>query len=185
MARTEIWVNCELTEPAVVYYPKGELFEDDVNGNIVGVRVYRDHQPVNLTGMIVGYCVLANGTNIPVNGYISGNSGYVLLPASCYTVPGKIIIVIKNVEGSTAATLAAVVLTVFGAGDNIGDPTQTTIDAWTAMITSALTTIEGRSVRYDTAQSLTSAQKEQALSNMGRIYDAVQFSDDDYVIILP
>ena len=185
MARTETWINCELTEPAKVIYPRGQLFENDVNGNVIGVKVFRDGQPVNLSGSIVGYCTLANGASIPINGLISGNAGYIVLSDDCYVVPGMIIIVIKNIDGGTSATLGAVVSTVFGAGNIAADPAQTTIDQWTAMITTAISDIEGKCIRYDTAQSLSSSEKAQALSNMGQIYQAVQFSNDDYVLILP
>ena len=185
MARTEIWINCELTQPAVVLYPNGRLFQGDAYGNVIGIHVYSDKQPVNLTGSIIGICYLANGASVPVSGSISGNSAYVVLTDACYAVPGPVIIVIKNVNESITATLGAVVTTVFGTGDASVAPSQTTINAWLAMIQTAINNVEGSSIRYDISQSLTDAQKTQALSNLGKIYDVVQFPDDDYVIILP
>ena len=185
MAMVETWVNQDLKQPVRMIYPKGNFFEDDNNGNLVGVRVFDGDSPVALTGSCVGYCVQSNGASIPVNGTISGNTAYIVLPSSAYAVPGPIIVVIKNINGSNVATLAAICTTVIGTGGTVGDPSAEVIAEWTAAINTAIATVQGNSVRFDASQSLTDAQKTQARSNIGATYSAVLISGENYKIICP
>ena len=185
MAIVETWVNQDLKHPVRMIYPKGNFFEDDNNGNLVGVRVFDNGSPAVLTGSCVGYCVLANGASIPVNGTISGNTAYIILPSSVYAVPGPVTIVIKNVNGTSVATLAAITTTIVGTGSIIADPSATVIAEWTAQINATLQTLENTAVLYSQSQSLTTAQKTQARNNMGANTSYVQISGDDYKIIIP
>lgn len=185
MAMVEILVNQDLKQPVRMIYPKGNLFENDNNGNLVGVRVFNGDTPATLTGSCVGYCILSNGASIPVNGTISGNSAYIIIPSSAYAVPGPIIVVIKNINGSNVATLAAICTTVIGIGGTIEDPSAAVIAEWTATINAAISTVQSNSVRFDAAQSLTAAQKAQAKSNINATYSAVNISGDDYRIVCP
>lgn len=185
MALTEIWVRQDLKKPVKMTYPQGNFFEDDNNGNLVGVRVFNGETPVTLTGSCIGYCVTPLGGSIPVNGTISENTAYIILPSSVYDVPGPLIVIIKNINGSDVATLAAVCTTVIGIGSNITDPSAAVIAEWTAQINSAISTVQSNSVRYDTSQSLTAAQKAQAKSNIGATFSVVQISGDNYKIICP
>ena len=185
MAMVETWVNQDLKQPVRMIYPKGNFFEDDNNGNLVGVRVFDGDSPATLTGSCVGYCVLSNGASIPVNGMVSGNAAYIVIPSSAYAVPGPVIVVIKNINGSDVATLAAICTTVIGTGGTIGDPSAAVIAEWTSIINTAIATVQGNSVRFDTSQSLTNTQKAQAKSNIGAVYSAVQISGDDYKIVCP
>ena len=134
MAMVETWVNQDLKQPVRIIYPKGNFFEDDNNGNLVGVRVFNGDLPAALTGSCVGYCVLSNGASIPVNGTVSGNTAYIVIPSSAYAVPGPVIVIIKNINGSNIATLAAICTTVIGTGGTIGDPSAAVIAEWTATI---------------------------------------------------
>ena len=185
MAMVETWVNQDLKQPVQMIYPKGNFFEEDNNGNLVGVRVFNGETPAALTGSCVGYCVLSNGASIPVNGTVSGNAAYIVIPSSAYAVPGPIIVVIKNINSSNVTTLAAICTTVIGMGGTIGDPSAEVIAEWTAQINAAISTVQGNSVRFDASQSLTNTQKAQAKSNIGATYTAVQISGDDYKIVCP
>ena len=185
MAMVETWVSQDLKQPVRMIYPKGNFFEEDNNGNIVGVRVYNGDSPAALTGSCVGYCVLSNGSSIPVNGTVSGNTAHIVIPSSVYAVPGPVIVVIKNINGSNVATLAAICTTVIGIGGTIGDPSAAVIDEWTETINTAIATVQANSVRFDTSQSLTNTQKAQAKSNIGAVYYAVHISGDDYKIVCP
>ena len=185
MAMIETWVKQDLKQPVRMIYPKGNFFEEDNNGNLVGVRVYNGDSPAALTGSCVGYCVLANGSTVPVNGTVSGNTAYIVLPSSAYAVPGPVIVIIKNINGSNVATIGAICTTVIGTGGTVGDPSAAVIAEWTATINTAIATVQGNSVRFDTSQSLTSAQKAQAKSNIGATYHAVLISGDDYKIVCP
>ena len=185
MAIIETWVKQDLKQPVRMIYPKGNFFEDDNNGNLVGVRVFDGDTPSSLTGSCVGYCVLSNGASIPVNGTVSGNTAYIVIPSSVYTVPGPVIVVIKNVNISNVVTLAAICITVIGTGGTVGDPSAAVIAEWTAAINAAIATVQGNSVRFDASQSLTAEQKAQAKSNIGATYTAVLISGDDYKIVCP
>ena len=185
MAMVETWVNQDLKQPVRMIYPKGNFFENDNNGNLVGVRVFNGDTPAALTGSCVGYCVLSDGLSIPVNGTVSGNTAYIVIPSSVYAVPGPVIVIIKNINGSDVATLAAICTTVIGIGGTIEDPSAAVIAEWTATINAAITTVQSNSVRFDTSQSLTTAQKTQAKENIGATYSAVLISGDDYKIICP
>lgn len=184
MARIETWLDCDLMKPAPVLYPEGRLFSQDNRGNLVGVRVFKDGAPVNLSGGVTGYCILATGDSIPVAGTISSNKAWIILPENAYSVPGQINIIIKLVDGTDVATIGAVVSTVFGMG-NVVNPSQSTIDAWTAQINAAIAVVEGNSVRYDVAQSLTDAQKTQAKTNIGAVPYAVNTDGINYKIVVP
>ena len=185
MAMVETWVYQDLKEPVRMVYPKGNFYEDDNKGNLVGVRVFNGDSPAVLTGSCVGYCVLSNGASIPVNGAVSGNTAYIVIPSSAYAVPGPVIVVIKNINGSNVATLAAICTTVIGTGETVVDPGAAVIAEWTAAINTVIATVQGNSVRFDTSQSLTNTQKAQAKSNIGATYTAVQISGDNYKIVCP
>lgn len=185
MARIETWLECDLMKPTPVLYPRGPLFTDDNEGNLIGVHVTRDGSPVSLSGSsATGYCVLASGTVVPTPGTISGNDVTILLPSAAYSVPGLINIIIKLTQGTAITTIGAVISTVYGMG-NVIEPSQSTIDAWTAQINAAIALVEGYSVRYDVNQNLTDVQKTRAKNNIGAIPSAVSVGDNNYKLILP
>lgn len=185
MAQIETWVSQDLKEPVRMNYPKGNLYSDDNQGNLVGVRVFDNGSPASLSGAVTGYCVLATGVAIPVSGTLSGNSAYIVLPDSAYSVPGLINIIIKLTSGSTVTTLAAICMTVVGVGSVVADPSAAIIEEWTAQINAAIATVQANSVRFDTAQSLTGAQKAQVKQNIGPVYSVVGLGNNEYKIICP
>lgn len=161
------------------------MFTEDSLGNLVGVNVYSDGEPVTLSGTVVGYCILANGSSIPVSGTRTSNKAYIIMPEVAYKVPGLIVIILKLTDGNATTTLAAVSATVMGIGDVPADPSQETIDGWTAQINAVISELENGSVRYDTAQTLTAAQKNTARNNIGANTSAVLVFGDDYKIVVP
>lgn len=185
MARIETWVDCDLKKPVLMHYPKGLMFSEDNLGNLVGVNVYSDGEPVTLAGAVTGYCILANGASIPVAGTRSTNKAYIILPETAYKVPGLIVIILKLTEGTAVTTLAALSATVVGIGDVAADPSQATIDAWTAQINAVIAELQNGAVRYDAAQTLTANQKAQARNNIGANTSAVLVSGEDYRIVVP
>lgn len=109
MARLETWYKQDLKRPLVVH-KHTDVFNQDSMGNLIGVEVYSDGEPVALSGSISGYCLLADGTTVPAVGASrSGNKASVLIPQTAYSVPGPITITIKNVDGENIATLCATV----------------------------------------------------------------------------
>lgn len=185
MARIETWLDCDLLKPAPVLYPEGRLFSQDNKGNLIGVRVTSGGEPVSLTGNgVTAYCILADGSTVPVAGSISTNKASVVLPEAAYAVPGLVNIIVKLTNGTDVTTIGAIVSTVFGMG-NVINPTQSTIDAWKTQINTAINIVENNSVRYDTTQSLTDAQKARAKANIDAVPSAVHISGEDYKIVIP
>jgi hypothetical protein len=185
MAVVESWFNQDLNEAVKVQHLNGVVFTDDNNGNLIGVKVFKDKVPVNLSGSCTGYCILADGLSIPVAGTVSNNTAYILLPDSAYIVPGPINIILKLTSGTTVTTLAAIVSTVIGVGSSIGDPTQETIDAWTAQISATLAALEAGAVLYSETQSLSDTEKTRARNNIGANCSATLISGENYKITIP
>ena len=185
MAMIESWFDCDLEKAVNVKSLNGLVFSEDNKGNLIGVNVLRNGQPQSISGSVTGICILADGASVSVAGTISGNKAYIVLPETAYTVPGRIIIIIKLLDGGSTTTLAAINSTVFGTGGTAPDPSSQTIASWTAMIQATLTAIQGNSVRYDTTQSLTTEQKNRAKTNIGAHVTATQISGDNYKIVFP
>lgn len=186
MAQIETWLKCDLKQPVTVKNASGTLFTNDKLGNKIGVEVFSDGVAVTVSGTVVGYCVLASGTVVTVAGSHTENKAYIVLPQSAYSVPGMINIIIKLDDGTQITTLGAMVATVFNTHEaEVVDPGQQQIADWTAQITNTLALISSTSVRYDTSQSLTTAQKNQAKTNIDAHVTAQQISGDDYKIIFP
>ena len=185
MAQIETWFDQDVDKPVNVRFLGGNVFNADNMGNKIGVRLYKDGEPQNITGGVVGYCILATGISLPVSGSASGNSAWIELPEAAYAVPGNINIIIKNTNGATVTTLAAIASSVVGFGAVVEDPSQQTIDAWTAQINATITALQNGAVRYDASQSLTAAQKAQARSNIAANTTAVLVSGDNYRIVVP
>lgn len=112
MAVIETWLRQDLKGLVTVRSLQGQVFSLDNGGNLIGVKVTKDGQPVTLTGTVTGYCILSDGQTVTVtgsgkSGIQNGNEAYIVLPQLVYSVPGQISIVIKLTSGSVTTTLAA------------------------------------------------------------------------------
>lgn len=142
MARLETWYKQDLKKPLIVH-KHADVFNQDSRGNLIGVEVYKDGEPVTLAGSISGYCLLADGTTVPAVGASrSGNKASVLIPQTAYSVPGPITITIKNVEGNDIATLCAVVgLVRQSVSGNLVNPGSVVTD-WSNSINAQLQAVQ-------------------------------------------
>lgn len=105
--RFETWLDADLTVlPHVVALPD-DTFTADAQANRVGVRVTKAGKPVTISGDIRGYVIRPDGATLNVTGDKSGNTAWIILPAIAYTAPGKIMVIIKSVDGETITTLGA------------------------------------------------------------------------------
>ena len=90
--------------------------DKDDDFDIFGVRVFRNGQPVDLTGSSVqGHFRPPQGDDILVGtgsesntGYVSGNVAFVTLSASCYNYPGQFSLSIKLFGGGVKGTVRIV-----------------------------------------------------------------------------
>lgn len=119
MARIETWLECDLEKMVQVVPLRGNVFSADNEANLIGVSVKKAGQDVALTGGCNGYVIRQDGYTVAIAGTISGNKASIVLPASCYVVPGRIDIVIKNGTTTLAACSGIVTRTTT---DAIVDP---------------------------------------------------------------
>ena len=164
--------------------PLGTIYEGDHLGNRCGAIVTQNGAAVALGGNCAGTAILGDGSTVPLTGTIADNQAYVELDSVCYSVEGPISVFVKWVSGSLETTLIAFVgtvkLTETGAVIQPSTPIPDIAQLLAAIddmeeATAAANAAANKSVRYDTAQSLTGAEKAQALANIG----AVQVSPTD------
>ena len=145
----------------------------DQKADHFGVRVFRDGEAVSLTGVSVqGVFMPPQGSPIAITSgnIVSGNVAEVVLPQACYNYDGQFTLAIKLVDSTNSVT--GTVRIVDGMVDN-------THASGTVAPTSAVPTYQevlsvyeqaivviGKSVRFDTDQSLTDAQKTTARTNI-------------------
>lgn len=95
MARFETWLHSDLKQMVNVADLNGVLFSKDSGGNLIGVEVTDDGAPAALSGTVMGYAVLSDGTTVKIGGSLDRSKAYVVLPSAVYAVPGSVSIVIK------------------------------------------------------------------------------------------
>lgn len=119
----ETWFNQDVKQPVKVRYLDGNVFSQDSKGNRVGVYLYDRETPVNVSGTVSANIIRADGATVAGTGASNANAAYIDLPASAYSVPGVISIIIKETSGSVVTTLCAVVANVYqSTTDTVIDP---------------------------------------------------------------
>lgn len=99
----------DLQKPVMINRLHGFLFTGDNGGNKITVTITDGGEPVSLSGTLRGYVIRPDGETVQItNGTISGSSASVVLPASCYEIPGNVTIVLK-VDNVTVCACSAVV----------------------------------------------------------------------------
>lgn len=85
--------------------------ENDAFANEFGVEVYRDGQPVDISGAnVTGYFIRSNNTTVVINGGVveSGSVAKLTLPQACYAFQGQFSLAIKLTGGDVTGTLRVV-----------------------------------------------------------------------------
>lgn len=123
MAQIESWFDQDLKKPVKVHHIPGNVFTQDNDGNLIGVRVYDHGEAVTLSGSVSANVIRPDGGTVAVAGTLTGNQASVALPQAAYAYPGMIALVIKLTSGSTVTTLCAVTAIVYRSStDTIIDP---------------------------------------------------------------
>lgn len=123
MARIETWFDQDLKKAVKVHYLDGNVFSQDNNGNTIGIEVFDDGEPADLSGTVAASIIRADGTTVAAAGSLSGNKVSVTLPQAAYAVPGVLSVVIKLTSGSNVTTIGAVVGNVYmSTTDSVIDP---------------------------------------------------------------
>jgi hypothetical protein len=165
------------------------LAQNNNKAHRIGAIVTQGGEPLTLGGNCSGTAILADGSTVPLTGAVSGNEAYVELNSTCYTVEGTIIVSVTWISGQLQTTLlwavGTVKITNTGTVIQPGDPIpnlEQLMAQITAMqeATAAANAAASKSVRYDTVQSLTGAQKAQARQNIQAAQvTSVDFSGSD------
>lgn len=181
----------ELTAGSAPKVPLGRTCQGDHKANRCGAFVTQDGITYPLGGNCAGTAILADGSTVPLTGTIAGNQAYVELDNACYQVEGDITVHVKWVSGALETTLISFYGTmeitetgnVIQPGTPIPDLPQllAAIDDMEAA-TAAANAAASKSVRYDTTQSLTDAEKAVARKNIDAVKIEVQ--DTGLLIIL-
>lgn len=165
----------------------------DAQAHTFKITVMSKGQAQSLSGhTVIGYFMTRYYGTVVITGSISGNVATLVLPATCYAHNDGFQLIIRLVSGSTKTAIywgngyvsrsasdptidpGSVVPNIDDLLAKIDQMEQATQAANTAA-TNANTAAE-KSIRYDTAQSLTDAQKAQAKNNIG-------FSVDDTLTV--
>lgn len=157
---------------------RGQAFTTEDGGHEFVITCRQDGEDLTLSGTISGRFMRADGVSVqltPSYAGIANGKAWVILPANCYTVRGQFVLVIYHTDGDghKAAIYSAAGYVRTGQSDAVVDPEDIIdIDTIQTMITALQAALESaqqqatHSVQY-TAQTLTDAQKTQALANLG------------------
>ena len=165
------------------------LICQDKNANRLEFEMYNGDAPYSPGGSCAGYVVRSDGETVPMTGTVSGNLLSIILPEEAYAIEGPINVAVKSVAGGDRTTiffgmgtiLVGQTGTIVNPGDVIPDITElmAAIDQM-EQATAAANAAATKAVRYDTAQSLTGAQKAQARQNIQAAQvTSVDFSGSD------
>ena len=181
MAQFERWFYQDLNEGLTAHFCPDIVFTEDNNPAVIGVRLFYGDTPAPQTGAsCVCYCIRADGNTVQFSGTVSSNEVSATLPKSCFYAVGPLAIMLQTVTGTGNSAVITTVLKLvvnvepsktgssIDPGNVVPNLTQllAMLDQMEAA-TDAANEAASKSVRYDSAQSLTSTQKAQALANLG------------------
>lgn len=113
MARFEHWYGKELSGLVKQIKHPGMLFKGDNQANLIGVQVFKDGKPYDLSGDATVRIVRADGTLITVTGTINKSRAYAILPANAYAVSGDLHISLSVSENNKVTTLLNLLMCVY------------------------------------------------------------------------
>ena len=105
----EHWIHTDLSRLPEVK-KLGNVFSQDSSANKIGVEVTDNGESVSLSGTVKAYIIKPDGSTVEdtTNVGKSGNTAWVVLPASAYSLVGQISVFLKLINGSTVTTLGGV-----------------------------------------------------------------------------
>lgn len=101
----ERWFEQDIAQPIVVQHCEGVVFTADNNGNIIGVKLYKDGAAFNPSGTATCNVIRPDGVTVSFDGTVSGNAISATLPVTALAVPGVIGIVLQSISGSVVTTV--------------------------------------------------------------------------------
>lgn len=126
MAIFETVLKSDLKKPVQVKQLSGNLFSGDSGGNKITVDVLDNGSPATISGTVTGYVIREDNSTVTIsNGTLTGNKASIVLPASVYTVVGRVSIVVKvgttTVGACTAYVYRTTTETIIDPGSVIPD----------------------------------------------------------------
>ena len=146
--------------------------KDDTKADRFGVRVYRDGEPESLSGCsIQGYMMRPNGTNLAITGSntgVSGNEAWVDLPQAAYDYEGQFCLALKLIGGGVTGTVRIIdgMINNTFVSDAVAPTAAVPTYQEILSVYDQMVAAKNGSVRFDTDQTLTAAQKTQARGNI-------------------
>lgn len=158
----------------------------DAMANRYGVELYFDGEPVNLgSASCIGLFMAPDGTNIVISGqdytHCENNIAYVQLPQACYNVEGQFTLAIKVIDAPITGTMRLVDGTVNNTGAEGAVAPTGSVPTYQEVLAVYQQMLEAKagSVRFDITQSLSTANKERARSNIEAQEDIGLYIDSD------
>ena len=163
----------------------------DDDADRIGVLVFRDGEPVNLSGTTCqGIFHNSHNENIALTsyGYVSNNLAYITLPPACYNYDGSFVLAIKLVGGGETVTVRVISGFVQNTNTNGTIAPTGSVPTYQEVLSTyeqAIAALSG-AVYADHSQSLTTAQQAQARSNISAQKDITVelIVDSDYRAII-
>ena len=146
----ESWFKQDLNKAVQIQYLDGTLFSGNGNGNVIGVEITKDGEPINVVGTVSGTVFLCDGTTVPCTGSKSGNKASILIPASAY-LPGVSLISIIITDDTAVTTVLAVSTNVIASRSDITIDPGSVIEDWTDTINAAMQAVEDAMDDVETA----------------------------------
>ena len=103
----ETWLSCDLAEGVLVTPLAGNVFSQDKLANKIGVIVTKNGEAVTLSGTVQGSIIRADESTVVVEGELSGNRAWIVLPETAYACVGAIQITIRIINGDEKTTVGA------------------------------------------------------------------------------
>lgn len=176
MAVFETWLKSDLQKPINVKQLPTTLFLGDENSNKIGVEVLDGGSAATLSGSVYGYIIREDDDTIIVQGTLTNNKAYIVLPATAYAITGNISIVIK-VGGTTVG--ACVGRVYKSQTDTIADPDNIipsveellakiaqAIAAGEAAVEAAGTAVDAKVIAVAAAESAAQSASESAAAKL-------------------
>ena len=148
MAYNETWLQQDLNKSVKVRYLGGNLFSQDVQGNLIGVELTRNGEGYTDGGSVAANVIRADGATVAVAGSISGSKAQIILPAAAYAIEGAVTIIIKLTEGGQTTTIAAIISMVYQTTTSITVDPGTVIPSIQALIDQIETAVAGIPADY-------------------------------------
>lgn len=183
----EKWYDIDLKKPRQFVPDIGfPTFEGDNNSVRIGVNVFSDKTPSDVTGTIKGYCILPNGVALmPWDGAKDGNRAWIDVPDDALIMNGRITLSIRCFDADETTVLFQASATVrrvdserhYDPEDEIGDVTDLIEEAERVSGVAAQAAQDAQNalaqasdiVSYATQTGQTDAQKATARTNIGAV----------------